>query len=246
MLCGGFIFDNSSINSLIPSKRKKVTKILKNLQRVFMPLKLKSEHPFYMAGLCELRFHKERRAFTEDKLVMLCIEFIISGMDTIISITEWALIHLIDNQLIYEEIGGAGELIIDEEVAKGMSYLQATFKKTLRRHLPTHFLVNHVICEASQVRGYRIPAGSRVNFYVYGMAMDPSMWENPEGFRPERFLEEGHEMDMTVMKNILFDVIRCRKAYMPGHENWYDAVLSCHCSCGSKIHMANFSWREHY
>ncbi|CAA2982054.1 cytochrome P450 71A6-like [Olea europaea subsp. europaea] len=39
--------------------------------------------------------------------------------------------------------------------------------------------------------GYEVAAGSRVIINAWAIGRDPNMWENPEEFYPERFLDSG-------------------------------------------------------
>ncbi|KAL9248774.1 Cytochrome P450 89A2-like protein [Drosera capensis] len=62
----------------------------------------------------------------------------------------------------------------------------------LRRHPAGHFSLPRLITEEVELAGYRVPKGSIVNFKVSEMAWDPTVWEEPMKFKPERFLgEEG-------------------------------------------------------
>ena len=44
--------------------------------------------------------------------------------------------------------------------------------------------------ESCVVRGYTIPKGASVVMSLYTIFKNPELWENPEEFRPERWLDD--------------------------------------------------------
>lgn len=59
----------------------------------------------------------------------------------------------------------------------------------------------HSTNEACEVSGYHIPKGCIVLVNGWGMARDPSVWEDPCEFKPERFLGssidvKGHDFNL--------------------------------------------------
>ncbi|KAM7276183.1 hypothetical protein ACFE04_018049 [Oxalis oulophora] len=141
----------------------------------------------------------------EEEYVTLCSEIISAGTDTSATTLEWALLHLVANQELqqnlYKEIitviGGKDHLVMEEDVEK-MPYLGAVIKETLRRHPPSHFLLSHAAIKDTELGGYSIPENVNVEFYTAWLTEDPNLWSDPGKFRPERFLEgDGVDVDVT-------------------------------------------------
>ncbi|KAK4797626.1 hypothetical protein SAY86_029952 [Trapa natans] len=145
------------------------------------------------------------RPLGEEELVTLCSEVISAGTDTSATTLEWALLHLVQDQnmqnKLYEEIvgliGNDGRPVAEDDVEK-MDYLGAVVKETFRRHPPSHFLLSHAATEETELAGYTVPAEASVEFYTAWVTEDPALWERPDEFRPERFLNGGDGVDADV------------------------------------------------
>lgn len=70
-----------------------------------------------------------------------------------------------------------------------MQYLRAVIKESLRLHPPNSLLVPRESMEdVKLLRCYDIPVRTQAIINVWAIGRDPLSWENPEEFRPERFL----------------------------------------------------------
>ncbi|CAL1397772.1 unnamed protein product [Linum trigynum] len=143
----------------------------------------------------------------DQELVTLCTEVFVAGIDTSTSVLQWVFYELVVNPGIQEKL--YGEIVervgkegrIGEEHVETMPYLNAIIKESLRVHSPAHFTLSHAATEETELGGYRIPADVNVEFYIEWMTEDPSLWKDPEVFRPERFLDgDGVGVDMTGTK----------------------------------------------
>jgi cytochrome P450 len=78
-----------------------------------------------------------------------------------------------------------------EEIAAGSDeYLDAVIKETLRIR-PVVPGVVRKLKEPLELRGYEIPAGTRVAPNIYLTHMNPAVFPEPRQFLPERFLDNG-------------------------------------------------------
>jgi cytochrome P450 len=84
---------------------------------------------------------------------------------------------------------------VDESDIPQLKYIQAILKETLRLRTIVPLLVPHQSMSATKAFGYDIPAKTRLFVNAWAIGRDPSIWEKPSDFIPERFLEGGpHEM----------------------------------------------------
>ncbi|KAI4298660.1 hypothetical protein L6164_032193 [Bauhinia variegata] len=180
----------------------------------------------------------------EEELVTLASEVISAGTDTSATTLEWALFNLVRNQDIQEKlyreivecVGKDGE-ILENDVEK-MSYLSAVVKETFRRNPPGHFVLSHAATEETKLGGYTIPKDASVEFYTAWLTEDPNMWDDPNEFRPERFLNgDGVGVDVTGTKAVKMMPFGIGRRICPA---WTLGVLHINLLLAKMVHA--FKW----
>ncbi|XP_010525643.1 PREDICTED: ent-kaurene oxidase, chloroplastic-like [Tarenaya hassleriana] len=136
----------------------------------------------------------EAKTLPMEQIAILIWETIIETSDTTLVTTEWALYELAKQQnlqeCLLEEIQRVcgGEKVKEEQLPK-LPYLNGVFHETLRKYSPAPLVPIRYAHEDTQIGGYHIPAGSEIAINIYGCNMDKKRWENPEEWKPERFLD---------------------------------------------------------
>ncbi|KAG2308619.1 hypothetical protein Bca52824_028367 [Brassica carinata] len=109
---------------------------------------------------------------------------------------EWGIAELVNHPEIQsklrneiETVLGPGVQVTEPELHR-LPYLQAVIKETIRIRMSVPLLVPHMNHKDAKLAGYDIPAESRILINAWWLANNPSSWNKPEEFRPERFLEE--------------------------------------------------------
>ncbi|WRX18940.1 Cytochrome P450 - like 10 [Theobroma cacao] len=116
------------------------------------------------------------------------------GTDTTDRVLEWAMTELLRHprvmKILQNEVReiGSGKPNITEDDINRMDYLKAVIKETLRLHPPLLLLVPRVSTQDVNIKGYDIEERKLVIVNAWAIGRDPVHWNEPEEFRPERFL----------------------------------------------------------
>lgn len=126
----------------------------------------------------------------------LLMDMIVGGTETSSNTVEFAMAEIINKPEILRKAQQELDTVVgrentvEESHIHNLPYLLAIMKETLRLHPTLPLLVPHSPSQTCTVGGYTIPTGSRVFVNVWAIQRDPSIWENPLEFKPERFLNE--------------------------------------------------------
>ncbi|KAK1389377.1 Ent-kaurene oxidase, chloroplastic [Heracleum sosnowskyi] len=150
----------------------------------------------------------EGKMLSERQIRMLLWEVIIATSDTPVVATEWAIYELARDSKrqdrLYEEISRVcGSDKITEEKLHQLPYLYAIFQETIRVYSPIPIIPLRYVCEDTELGGYFVPSGSEIAINIYGCNHDKNVWENPEEWNPERFMEDKSET-MDLHKSMAF------------------------------------------
>lgn len=92
-----------------------------------------------------------------------------------------------------EETIGKCKPVEESDIAR-LPYLQAIIKETFRLHPPVPLLLPRKAERDVDICGFTIPKDAQVMVNVWAIGRDPTLWDNPTLFSPERFL--GSEIDI--------------------------------------------------
>lgn len=134
------------------------------------------------------------------ELVSICCaqtiqDLLIAGSDTIATTVEWAMAELIRHPNVLhkaqEELDSAvgSNRVVEESDVPKLPFLQAIVKEIFRLHPAAPLSIPRVSAEEIEVCGYEIPAGTRLILNVFAIHRDPSVYDNPNDFVPDRFLQ---------------------------------------------------------
>ncbi|EFH59538.1 hypothetical protein ARALYDRAFT_898531 [Arabidopsis lyrata subsp. lyrata] len=121
------------------------------------------------------------------------VELFVGGTDTSVQTTQWTMAEIINKPDVLvrlrEEIDsvvGTSRLIQETDIPN-LPYLQAVVKEGLRLH-PPFPLLTRKFEERCEIKGFYIPEKTFLVINAYAWMRDPDSWEDPNEFKPERFL----------------------------------------------------------
>lgn len=115
---------------------------------------------------------------------------------------QWALSLLLNNkdtlkklQFELDEQIGRGRKVEESDV-KNLLYLQAVVKEKLRLYPAAPIGIPHESTENCIVANYHIPAKTQLIVNLQKLHRDPVIWEDPNEFKPQRFLMSQKNFDV--------------------------------------------------
>ncbi|XP_058193826.1 cytochrome P450 736A117-like [Rhododendron vialii] len=138
----------------------------------------------------------------------LILDILAGGTDTTSATIEWVMTELSKHPQAMKKLQAEVRLIaqpnqlVTEDNLDQMPYLKAVIKETLRLHPPIPIILPRESTKDVQVKGYDIAAGTRVLVNAWAIGQDPTSWDEPKEFRPERFLNDrsidfrGHDFEL--------------------------------------------------
>ena len=130
------------------------------------------------------------------------------GTDSTSIVLEWTMAALLQNPNVMCKLQnevreiGRGKATISEDDLEKMHYLKAVIKESTRIYTPLPLLVARQAMQDAKVMGYDIKVGTQVLINAWAIAKDPAVWDKPEEFIPERFLNSP-----TDFKGLHFELI---------------------------------------
>ena len=130
-------------------------------------------------------------------------DLFVAGIDTTSSTIEWAMAELLHNpekmKKVNEELNQAlinkDEQLTELHISK-LPFLRAVVKETMRLHPSLPLLLPHKTEAEIELCGrFIISKDTQVLVNVWAIGRDPSVWDDPKQFMPERFLENNNEID---------------------------------------------------
>jgi len=123
------------------------------------------------------------------------LTMLLAGHETTAMNLTWTLYLLATNpqwarKLEAEVDAVVGDGDIGMEHMGSLPLLQRVAKESLRLYPPV-WLQGRSAIEDDEIGGYHVPAGTWVYTCAYAIHRHPALWENPDSFDPDRWLDEN-------------------------------------------------------
>ncbi|KAJ3675455.1 hypothetical protein LUZ60_004497 [Juncus effusus] len=215
------LFPSSSIANLISGAKREAQRCQQAMARIIHRAieqhreRKASEQNGETEGLVDilLRIHDEGTlgsTFDIDSVRAVVHDIFAAGSETSSTTLEWAMSELIRNPRVMKKAQSEirellkGCTTVSELDIVKLKYLHLVIKETLRLHPPAPLLVPRQCQETCRISGYDIPEGVTVLVNVWAIGRDPKYWEDPEEFKPERFIDNNVDFKGTDFEFIPF------------------------------------------
>lgn len=142
---------------------------------------------------------KISQVLTEDHLVMIINDVFNAGIQSTIATLLWLLAYMVN----YPDIQSRVHAELDDVIGRDrkprledrgrLPYLESTVAEVLRIATTTPLSIPHKSTRKSSLGGYDIPKDTMMMTNLWAIHHDPKEWEDPDVFKPERFLDvEGN------------------------------------------------------
>ncbi|KAL9376459.1 hypothetical protein Peur_030579 [Populus x canadensis] len=134
---------------------------------------------------------------TRDNIKGLTQDLIAGGTDTAATMGDWSMSELLKKPQLFKRVTDELDRVVgrerwvEEKDIPQLPYIEAIMKEAMRMHPSAVMLAPHLALQDCKVGGYDIPKGTRIFINTWSMGRDPDLWEDPEDFRPERFIGKG-------------------------------------------------------
>lgn len=125
-------------------------------------------------------------SMTDNELRDELVTLLLAGHETTATAVAWAIERLLRHP------DKLTRLVAEIDVGESEDYMQAVISETLRVRPVVPFVIR-MLTEPFTVGGRELPAGTRVVPCIYLVNRNPRIYEAPNEFRPERFLESSPE-----------------------------------------------------
>ncbi|PKA61787.1 Trans-cinnamate 4-monooxygenase [Apostasia shenzhenica] len=144
---------------------------------------------------------EKKGEINEDNVLYIIENINVAAIETTLWSIEWGIAELVNHPEVQQKLRaeldsvlGPGAPVTEPDTHR-LPYLQAVVKETLRLRMAIPLLVPHMNLHDANLRGFDIPAESKILVNAWWLANDPANWRAPDRFRPDRFLQEDANVE---------------------------------------------------
>ncbi|XP_055683640.1 cytochrome P450 18a1 [Lutzomyia longipalpis] len=130
----------------------------------------------------------------EQQIMQVIGDLFSAGMETIKTTLLWINVFMLRNTHVMKKVQEELDLVVGRsrlpriEDLPFLPYTESTILEAMRRSSIVPLATTHSPTRDVNLNGYVIPAGAHVVPLINSVHMDPTLWENPEEFNPNRFI----------------------------------------------------------
>lgn len=154
----------------------------------------------YLLHVEEEKKNNSNSGFDEDYLFYIIGDLFIAGTDTTTNSLLWCLLYMSLHPNIQEKIHEEIARVIGADRAPSltdkaqMPYTEATIMEVQRLSTVVPLSIPHMTSEKTVLQGFTIPKGTIILPNLWSVHRDPAIWEKPNDFYPDRFLDDQGQL----------------------------------------------------
>lgn len=134
--------------------------------------------------------------YTDDIIKGHVLELFLAGTESSATAMEWALANLLNHPDVLKKAKAevdaqVGDRLIEESDFAKLHYLQSIISENLRLCPVAPLIPPHMPSSDCTIGGYHVPAGTILLVNAWSLHRDPTLWDEPTSFKPERFESAG-------------------------------------------------------
>ncbi|XP_034896875.1 cytochrome P450 81Q32 [Populus alba] len=134
--------------------------------------------------------------YTDEVIKGHVLVLLLGGTETAATSMEWALANLLNHPDVLKKAKAeldaqVGDRLIEESDFAKLHYLQSIISENLRLCPVTPLIPPHMPSSDCTIGGYHVPAGTILFVNARSLHRDPTLWDEPTSFKPERFESAG-------------------------------------------------------
>ncbi|KAG0727780.1 Cytochrome P450 2L1 [Chionoecetes opilio] len=152
--------------------------------------------------LLEMESQKDdpHSVFNEQDLIKTIFDLFTAGYDTTSNMVRWVILHMANQPAVQRRVQQQLDQVVSRDTLPShthrqqLPYLDAALNEVLRVSSLASSGVPHAAVHDTYLDHYFIPKGTVITGYAGFCHFDPNYWNEPEEFRPERFLNESGKL----------------------------------------------------
>ncbi|KAA8520262.1 hypothetical protein F0562_014518 [Nyssa sinensis] len=127
-------------------------------------------------------------------------DLFIASTETSAQAMQWTIAELVNHPHVFQKVREEIELVVgksrlvEESDIPSPPYLQAVVKEALRLYPPGP-VTTRECRQHRKIQGFDILEKTAVAINLYAIMRDPELWDDPDEFRPERFVVSSKEQE---------------------------------------------------
>lgn len=140
----------------------------------------------------------EKEGITEDHMFRLQLDLFVAGTHTTSTNLTWFFLYMLHHTDVQRKchkeimsVVGTDRAVTLRDRAS-LPYCNAAIHEVIRLASVVPTTMPHRVTEEVELGGFTLPVDSIVIFNLHSANMDPTYWDRPKEFRPQRWLDTDH------------------------------------------------------